>query len=788
MKLLELRFLRGPNRYARQPCCLAVVDLGDLAGLSPQAVPGLPGRLREFGPGRIARPGDSAAHLLAQVMRALQSLAGCPAGFSTVRQDAALPRHYRVACGYRLEAVADLAMRQALALVQALLRGQPLELAPRVNSLRALAMRCAMDSGAQAVAAAALRRRIPLARLSEDADIYQLGWGCRQKRLQAAASGDTSHIGVRLAQDWSLSRRLLQQAGLPVPEGALAVNAEEALRVARRLGLPVTLRALGSAGDETLAAASEHAVRAGFSSLGRDGGDLAVEKAVPGQRYRVLIAGGRVALATAWPAASADLADRLAPQTRNLCIRAAQCLGLDIAAVDLVCRDLARPLREQRGAITGVHAAGSIQFGGIADPALARRVGSAIVDTMFEPDSDGRIPLIAVSGTNGKTTTTRMIAHALRLAGLAIGVTSTEGVDIDGQRVDEGDCTGYWSARMVLAAPQVQAAVLETARGGLLKRGLGFDRCDVAVMLNVSADHLGMDGVHSVADLAEVKAVVVRSASRAVVLNAEDPRCVAMAHGLARGVEVLYFSMDAENPVLLRHLARGGRAVYLEDSRLVLAGRERHQPLLESRRMPATLDGHARHNIANGLAAAAALVGAGHTPELVVAALSTFVSDAAGNPLRGNLFDFGDVRIVVDYAHNAAACASLAAMARSMCAGKLVAVMTVPGDRRDCDLHEIGRVCGAGFDELVVYEAQARGRDAGQTAQVLLAGARAAPGAGWLCAEPDVRKALGIALARCSAGDMLVFTCGSSLDDLIAVVQGLDPACALRIAQARVQG
>lgn len=786
MKLLELRFLRGPNRYARQPCCLAVVDLDDLAGMMPQAVPGLRERLHEFGPGNIPKPGDSAAHLLAQVMLALQSLAGCPAGFSKVCQDAALPRHYRVACGYRLEAVAELALRQALTLVQALLRGQPLELASRIRSLRALATHCGMDSGSQAVAAAALRRRIPLVRLSEDADIYQLGWGCRQKRLQATASGDTSHIGVRLAEDWQLSRQLLQQAGLPVPDGALAVNAEDALRVARRLGLPVTMRALASGGGDLLAADSEHAVWAGFSSLGHDGSDVAIEKAVPGQRFRVLVAGGRVALATAWPAANVDLADHLAPQTRNICIRAAQCMGLDIAAVDLICRDLARPLREQQGAISGVHAAGTIQLGGITEPTLTRRAGAAIVDAMFEPDSDGRIPVIAVSGTNGKTTTTRMIAHALRLAGLSTGVTSTEGVDIDGQRVDEGDCTGYWSARMVLAAPQVQAAVLETARGGLLKRGLGFDRCDVAVMLNVSADHLGMDGVHSVAELAEVKAVVVRSAGRAVVLNAEDPHCVAMAHGLRRGVEVLYFSMNAENPVLLRHLARGGRAVYLEESRLVLAGRERHQALLESRRMPATLDGHARHNIANGLAAAAALVAAGHTPELVVAALSTFVSDAASNPLRGNLFALGDVRIIVDYAHNAAACASLAAMARSMCAGKLVAVMTVPGDRRDCDLHDIGRVCGAGFDELVVYEAEARGRDSGATAQVILAGARAARGAGWMRSEPDVREALAIALARCTAGDMLVFTCGSSLDDLIAVVHELDPVSARRIAQARV--
>ena len=196
----------------------------------------------------------------------------------------------------------------------------------------------------------------------------------------------------------------------------------------------------------------------------------------------------------------------------------------------------------------------------------ARQAAGNLLGTLFPPGSDGRIPVIAVAGTNGKTTTTRMIGHALMLAGLRAGVATTEGIHVDGRQIDEGDCTGYWSARMVLEAAQAEAAVLETARGGLLKRGLGFDRCDVAVMLNVSADHLGMDGVHSVAELAEVKSVVARSARRAAVLNAEDAYCVAMRARLGRGVEVIYFSMDREAPVLVRHLAEGGRAVYLKDA------------------------------------------------------------------------------------------------------------------------------------------------------------------------------------------------------------------------------
>nr|WP_217344719.1 Mur ligase family protein [Noviherbaspirillum sp. L7-7A]MBV0878893.1 hypothetical protein [Noviherbaspirillum sp. L7-7A] len=412
----------------------------------------------------------------------------------------------------------------------------------------------------------------------------------------------------------------------------------------------------------------------------------------------------------------------------------------------------------------------------------ARQTASALLDTLFPSGSDGRIPVIAVAGTNGKTTTTRMIGHALRLAGLRTGIATTEGIHVDGQRIDEGDCTGYWSARMVLEAAQADAAVLETARGGLLKRGLGFDRCDVAVMLNVSADHLGMDGVHTVAELAEVKSVVARSARRAAVLNAEDGHCVAMRTRLGRGVEAIYFSMDHAAPVLLRHLAEGGRAVYLKEGRMMLASQGQFDPLLDVKSMPAALGGHAMHNVANALAATAALIGAGHAPELAVAALSSFVSDAAGNPLRANLFEAGGIAILVDYAHNSAACASLVKMARSLCSGRLRAVVTVPGDRRDCDLADIGRVCGAGFDELLVYEAEPRGRPPGDTASRLLAGARES-GAGWMEAEPDVREALARMLARCQPGDMLVFTCGGSLDDLIAVLRPLFPVAAQAIAR-----
>ena len=608
MNLTELRFLRGPNRYARQPCLMAVIELCDDVLPTPpaEAVASLPAALAVPALAMHA----TAVHLVGALAQALQRAAGCTTDFWTVRQEHGWPQRYRLALGYRIEALAESALEQSMRMTARLLQGQPPDAGSALSSLRLIAQQHATPPGAAAIARAALARRIPLQALSEPGQSCQLGWGYRQHRLHAADAA-----------------------------------------------------------------------------------------------------------------------------------------GLDCLAEE-----------------------------------AARQAAGALLGTLFPPGSDGRIPVIAVAGTNGKTTTTRMIGHALTRAGLRTGVATTEGIHVAGQQIDEGDCTGYWSARMVLEAAQAEVAVLETARGGLLKRGLGFDRCDVAVMLNVSADHLGMDGVHSVDELAEVKSVVARSARKAAVLNAQDARCVAMRARLGRGVEVLYFSMDHAAPVLLRHLAQGGRGVYLQDGRIVLASRGQRRPLIEVNAMPSALGGHAMHNVANAMAATAALVGAGHAPELAVAGLASFVSDAADNPLRANLFEAGGIAILVDYAHNSAACASLVAMARSLRSGRLRAVITVPGDRRDCDLADIGRICGAGFDELLVYEAEPRGRPPGDTAHHLLAGARQA-GVGWSDAEPDVRQALARMLARCQAGDMLVFTCGGSLADLAAVLRPLYPEAAQAVAR-----
>jgi len=873
VQILEQRFLRGPNVHADSPCLLTVVDLQDLYGKSTKDLPGFNHALLEVLPSLrgerlpAGQPGGFAQRLgegtylgrvIEHVTLELQTLAGAPAAFGRTRPVNGHPGQVRVVCAYTCEKLAEPAFDLALDLVGTLARGEGFELAPRLEELRGIAARYAIGTSTASVIAAAQERGVPVQRITDEANLFLLGWGVKQKRLQATTTGDTSFIAVKIASDKQLTKALLKEAGVPVPEGDVVTTVESAQRVARRLNGPVTLKPLdGNQGKGvTVDCNTPDDVARAFEFARQYGRRVIVERHVKGCDYRVLVAGGRVAAASrrrpahvvgdgiktirelveienANPARGAghatiltrlaldehaadmlsrqgfefdsvppsgvlaelrgnanlstggtaeDVTDLLPDSTRLLCVRAAAKIGLDVAGIDIVCEDIGQPLAAQRGAVIEVNAAPGIRMHQYPSAGEARDAGEAIVDGLMGA-SDGRIPVIALTGTNGKTTTTLLVAHAARMAGRVTGVTTTEGVFIDGKQIVKGDCTGYWSARTVLHAPEVEIAVLETARGGILKRGLAYDRCDVAVVLNIAADHLGLDGVDTVEDLAQVKAVVAQSASKAVVLNAEDALCVQMARRVKPGAEVLFFSMDAENPIMLKHLEDGGRGAYLQDGAVVVADGQMQQAVIKVESMPVAFGGLARFNIANALAAATALMAADFSHLQIAAGLSTFVSNGRTNPLRTNMFDVRGVTVIVDYAHNPAAYAAMADMARGMLPGQLVGIVTAPGDRRDSDLREVGRVCGARFDELVVYESQSRGRAVGEAVDLILAGAEDAIGkSDTLHREIEVDKAIRLGLSLCAPGDVLVFACGSSLQVFVDALRTTDPESADLIA------
>ena len=857
MRIKEKRVLRGPNLYAATPCLMVLAEqrgapARGLATRLLQLLPGLP-------PEAAVRLADDVLALdaLEPVIMELQRLAGAAGPHSTTLSVTGAPHRRRVVCAYAIEPVALLALESAVALLGTLAQDLPYDLDAAVAELRATAEDHAIGTSTAAVVNAARRRGIPALRLTDHANLFQLGWGSRQKRLQATITGATNSIAVGIASDKQLTKTLLDQAGVPVPAGEVVTNVAAAQRAARRIGRAVAVKPLDANQGKgvTVDCATPEDVARAFDCARRHGRRVIVEEHLRGRDYRVLVTGGNIA-AAAWrrppnvtgdgrssirqlvdienrnPARGAghtniltripldalaeetlarqghdldtvladgvqadlrgnanlstggtaeDVTDLLPEETRAICIRAARTIGLDVAGIDVVCEDIARPLREQRGGIIEVNAAPGIRMHQYPSRGVARDAGDAIVEALFGA-CDGRIPTVAVTGTNGKTTTTLLIEHTVRMAGLRTGVTTTSGVYFNGQLAYEGDCTGYHSARSVLAAPDVDFAVLETARGGILKRGLAYDHCDVAVVLNVSADHLGLDGIDTVEELAKVKAVVAKRASRAVVLNAEDTYCVQMAAELSDGVEIIYFALDAEDPVLLRHVEHGGRGIYLQDATIVLASGLRHEALLDVREMPASLGGRARYNIANAMAAAAALTACGFANQEIADGLRDFVSDSKHNPLRSNLFDVDGVTVVVDYAHNCAAYAALAEMARAMTPGRLVGVVAAPGDRRDADLVDIGRTCAAGFDELVIYESENRGRPAGETATLLARGAKLGKiDSEQLQVELDVHRAIRLGLSMCRPGDVLVFGCGSSISELTEALRPTRPDLARRI-------
>ena len=427
---------------------------------------------------------------------------------------------------------------------------------------------------------------------------------------------------------------------------------------------------------------------------------------------------------------SIDRTDEIHPLNAALATESVAIVGLDIAGVDIVTPDIARPMAEDGGGIVEINASPGFRMHSHPSKGQARPVGDAVVDMLFPDEATARIPTVAVTGTNGKTTTTRMVAHLLRAAGHVVGLTTTDGIYVGDRLLAAGDMAGPASARAILRHPLVSAAALECARGGIVREGLGFDRCDVAIVTNVSADHLGLGGVETLEDLAEVKQVVPASVrpDGASVLNADDPLVLAMTPNV--GGEVILFSADAENSTIHNHLAGGGRAAVLmsrhDGDYLSLLDGLDATDLIAVREIPATLDGRLRVNAMNALAAAAAGWSLGIALDIMRGALSTFRAGADTTPGRFNLIEVEGRQVMIDYAHNVAALEAVGDVVRRFGAPRSVAMLAIPGDRSDADARALARVAAGIFDGLVIREGNTRGRAPGETAAVLREAALAA--------------------------------------------------------------
>ena len=419
-----------------------------------------------------------------------------------------------------------------------------------------------------------------------------------------------------------------------------------------------------------------------------------------------------------------DVTDDVHPDLAARAVAAAQMVGLDICGVDVVCESVHKPLEDQSGGIVEVNAAPGLRMHLAPSYGKGRNVGEAVISTMFAPGEDARIPVVAVTGTNGKTTTVRLIAHLLEKSGLRTGMTNTDGIYVQGKRIDSGDCSGPRSARNVLLHPDVDAAVFETARGGLLREGLAFDRCQVGVVTNIGlGDHLGLNYITTVEDLAVLKRVVVHNVADNgyAVLNAADPIVAGMAASCPGSV--IFFAADRHHPVMATHRAQGKRTVYVENGDLVAAEGNHELIRIALAGVPLTRNGSIGFQVENVMASMAAAWGVGLDWDAVRTGLASFVNDSDNAPGRFNLFAWRGATLIADYGHNPDAMLALVKAVDAMPGKNRYVVISGAGDRRDEDIREQTRILGAAFDHVVLYQdACQRGRADGEVIRLLREG------------------------------------------------------------------
>lgn len=419
-----------------------------------------------------------------------------------------------------------------------------------------------------------------------------------------------------------------------------------------------------------------------------------------------------------------DVTDIIHPDNREMAIRAINAIGLDIGGVDFLTRDISESYRDAGGGICEVNAGPGFRMHVAPSEGTPRDVAGPVIDMLFPPDRPSRIPIAAITGTNGKTTTARMLAHILKLSGHTVGLTSTDGVYIDGKLSVPGDMTGPVSAQMILRDPSVDVAVMETARGGMLRSGLGFQECNVVACLNVTADHLGLRGIETLEQLAAVKRVPVEIAKDAAVLNADDPLCLQMAD-YTEAERLSYVTMNPSHALVKQHIRAGGQAFVLEQGMnghmITIYDNESHTPLLWTHLIPATIEGRATHNVQNAMFAAALAYNMDIGLEDIRHGLRTFDSTFFQTPGRMNIYSEHPFKVILDYAHNPAAVSAMCALVdRFEVEGRRIVVLSAPGDRRDEDIREIASISAGHFDHFICRcDDNRRGRGKDEVAVML---------------------------------------------------------------------
>ncbi|MES2903586.1 MAG: cyanophycin synthetase [Pseudomonadota bacterium] len=422
-----------------------------------------------------------------------------------------------------------------------------------------------------------------------------------------------------------------------------------------------------------------------------------------------------------------DLTDVVHPDNREMAVRAIQAVGLDVGGVDFLTDDISQSYKDIGGAIVEANAAPGFRMHVAPSEGQPRDVAGKVIAMLFPPGTPSRIPIASITGTNGKTTTSRMLAHILKTCGKTVGLTTTDGIYVNGKQTVKGDTTGPKSAQMVLRDPVVDFAVFETARGGLVRSGLGYDSTNISACLNVSADHLGLGGINSVEDLAKIKRIVVEAATDTVVLNADDKNCLLMAD-YCKADHIVYVTMHHDHALVKRHIDAGGKAIVLEKAMngdmITIYDKSTHISLIWTHLIPATIEGKAAYNVQNAMFAAAMAYSAGEDIDQIRLGLKTFNTTFSQAPGRTNVFDQLPFRVILDYAHNPAAFETLTRLVdRLDNHPRKMIVASSPGDRRDEDVLESARILSGHYDHYILKaDDNRRGRTDDEIPQLMKQG------------------------------------------------------------------
>ncbi|MBW4536142.1 MAG: cyanophycin synthetase [Pleurocapsa minor HA4230-MV1] len=819
MRILQTQTLRGPNYWSIRRNKLIVMQLAleELTEKTSNEIPGFYEGIIQVLPSLIEhhcsrghrggfleriKEGTLMGHIVEHIALELQELAGMPVGFGRTRETST-PGVFNVAFEYIEEQAGRYAGRAAVRLCQSIVETgtySSAELEKDLRDLQELHASTALGPSTETIIKEAEARKIPWMWLSARA-MLQLGYGARQKRIQATLSNNTSILAVELACDKEGTKNILGNAGVPVPKGTVIEYLDELEQaIADVGGYPIVIKPLdgnhGRGITININDVEEAELAYDLASNASKTRSVIVEQYYQGNDHRVLVIDGKVvAVAERVPAhvtgngqdtirqlidltnqdsrrgnghdnvltkitvdqtslavlkkqgydldsvlpaqevvylrATANLStggvaidrtDEIHPQNIWLAERVAKIIGLDIAGIDIVTSDISKPLNETKGVVVEVNAAPGFRMHAAPSYGLPRNIGASVLEMLFPEQTPSRIPIVAITGTNGKTTTTRLTAHIYRQTDKVVGFTATDGIYIQEYLVEQGDNTGPYSAGAILKDPTVEVAVLETARGGILRSGLAFDSCDVGVVLNVAADHLGLGGIDTIEQMAKVKAVVAETvkADGYAILNADDPLVAAMADKL--NCNVAYFSMNPDNPIIIEHSRRNGLAAVYEHGYLAILEGKWTLRIEKAINIPMTMGGKAPFMIANALASCLATFAQGVDIELIRQGVRTFQMSAEQTPGRMNLFEIEDYQVLIDYAHNPHGFKAVGDFVRNW-QGSKIGVVGGPGDRRNEDLILLGNIAAEIFDQIIIKEDQDfRGRESGEVADLIKKG------------------------------------------------------------------